>query len=477
MNHLFRQFRTCLASRTFFHCLVFALLITGAGGRTASAAWIKDANQNTPVCTAKNEQYFPDLTADGHGGVIVAWHDARHGNRDIFAQRVSAEGEMLWEDNGIPICDLPGGQSWPIVITDASGGAIIVFGDARHGSQDIYAQRVDADGRLLWDKAGSPVCIEPSLQDDIKAIADGEGGVLIVWEDWRNGNQDVYAQRIDGNGNPVWAPNGVPVYQGDGDQYDPFLATDSAGGAIYAWWDISMPDWNVFAQRLNAAGQPVWGDEGLPVCVAPGNQGGPFVIPDGSGGAFFVWSDYRNDPRIFTSADLYAQRVDANGKALWEKDGISICNQPSNQQQPTGINDGAGGLIVVWWDDRDIFSDIYAQRISPAGKPVWEVNGTAVCTAEGVQREPRIVSDFSQGAIIYWLDFREDYGDVTADAIYAQRIDTNGKSLWALNGISVCTADGDQKTPMAIANGHGGAFIVWSDARGEDPDIYIHQVP
>ena len=78
--------------------------------------------------------------------------------------------------------------------------------------------------------------------------------MLIVWEDWRNGNQDVYAQRIDGNGNPVWAPNGVPVYQGDGDQYDPFLATDSAGGAIYAWWDISMPDWNVFAQRLNAGG-------------------------------------------------------------------------------------------------------------------------------------------------------------------------------------------------------------------------------
>ena len=199
----------------------------------------------------------------------------------------------------------------------------------------------------------------------------------------------------------------------------------------------------------------------------PMGQGAPFL----SGQTIGTIREF-SPARISTPRELM-QMEKPFGKKMESASVIS----PSNQQQPTGINDGAGGLIVVWWDDRDIFSDIYAQRISPAGKPVWEVNGTAVCTAEGVQREPRIVSDFSQGAIIYWLDFREDYGDVTADAIYAQRIDTNGKSLWALNGISVCTADGDQKTPMAIANGHGGAFIVWSDARGEDPDIYIHQVP
>ena len=200
-------------------------------------------------------------------------------------------------------------------------------------------------------------------------------------------------------------------------------------------------------------------------------------VDDGSGGAFVVWSDYRNDPNIYASADLYAQRINANGKPLWEKDGIPICNEPANQQQPKGIRDGMGGVIVVWWDDRDIFSDIYAQRIGPDGLPMWEVNGIPVCIAEGVQREPRLVSDGSQGAIVYWMDYREDYGDVTADAIYAQRIDANGKFLWAFNGIPVCTADGNQMVPRAVLNGNSGAFIVWSDERGEDPDIYIHQVP
>jgi hypothetical protein len=457
--------------------LVLSLLITDLCSGGISAEWIKDTNQNMPVCTAKDEQHFPDLISDGHGGIIVAWQDVRNKNRDVFAQRVSEDGEMLWGNDGVPVCNLTSPQVVPIVVTDAQGGASIVFGDSRHGNQDIYAQRIDAKGKLLWDKDSIPVCVETSQQGDVKAISDGRGGMIVVWEDWRNENQDIYAQRISSDGKPAWKVNGVPVYRGDGDQYDPFLTTDENGGAIIVWWDISTPDWNIFVQRINAAGEPVWGTEGVPVCTALGNQGGPFIVADGSGGAFVVWSDYRNDPNIYTNADLYAQRINSDGQPLWKNDGISICNDPSNQQQPEGISDGMGGVIVVWWDDRDIFSDIYAQRIRPDGTLAWEINGIPICVAGGVQREPRLVSDGSRGAVVYWMDYRDDYGDVTVDAIYAQRINASGKSLWAFNGIPVCMADGAQRTPRAISNGNGGAFVVWGDQRNEDPDIYLHQIP
>ena len=36
------------------------------------------------------------------------------------------------------------------------------------------------------------------------------------------------------------------------------LIADGQGGAIFAWWDISTPDWNIFAQRLSAEGSPLW---------------------------------------------------------------------------------------------------------------------------------------------------------------------------------------------------------------------------
>ena len=222
----------------------------------ASAEWSSSPTQNLPLCTAQNEQHFPALTTDGENGAIVAWSDARNANRDIFAQRIDATGDALWGVDGIPICDLPSSQSWPLMVSDANGGAILVWGDTRHGNQDSYAQRIDASGNKLWDSEGIPVCTHPTLQDDLNAIADGKGGVIIAWEDWRNGNQDIYAQRIDSTGKPLWKANGVPVYRGDGDQYDPVLIADGEGGAIFAWWDISTPDWNIFAQRLSADGTP-----------------------------------------------------------------------------------------------------------------------------------------------------------------------------------------------------------------------------
>ena len=370
--------------------LIFSFFLVVVLFQYLPAEWIKDTSQNLPICTAAEDQHFPDMISDNHGGVIVAWRDVRNGNRDVFAQRISVNGEMLWENDGLPICVQPNAQSWPLLVSDAGEGAILVFGDSRHRNRDIYAQRIDANGELLWGENGVPVSIAPFLKEDVKVISDDQGGAIVVWEDSRHGNLDIYAQRIDGEGKPVWELNGVPVYKGEGDQYDPFLTTDDAGGTIIAWWDISTPDWNVYAQRIGATGQRVWEDKGVPVCTAPGNQGGPFVVADGSGGAFVVWSDYRNDPTIFSSADLYAQRIDAEGKALWEKDGINFCDDPSNQQQAEGISDGKGGLIVTWWDDRDIFADIYAQRISTNGAPMWRDNGIPICVAAGVQREPHL---------------------------------------------------------------------------------------
>ena len=81
------------------------------------------------------------------------------------------------------------------------------------------------------------------------------------------------------------------------------------------------------------------------------------------------------------------------------------------------------------------------------------------------------------GAIVYWLDYREDFGDSTEDAIYAQRLDADGKPLWEINGIPVCSAPKAQITPQAIAAGVNAAIVVWGDARGQDEDIYIQRVP
>ena len=71
--------------------------------------------------------------------------------------------------------------------------------DFRNASDwNIYAQRIDGTGASLWTANGVPICTEKF--DQVLAIdgvvSDGSGGAIILWHDERNGNTDLYAQRI-----------------------------------------------------------------------------------------------------------------------------------------------------------------------------------------------------------------------------------------------------------------------------------------
>ena len=257
-----------------------------------------------------------------------------------------------------------------------------------------------------------------------------------------------------------------------GDQYDPTLASDGQGGAIVVWWDISTDDWDIYAQRISADGTLLWAEEGVPVCTVPGNQGGPVVVPGDESGAMVVWVDYRTDPL----GDLYGQRLRADGSLAWPADGLAICALPNAQQQPTGVSDGEDGIIVTWWDERDVFSDIYAQRVSGEGTILWQKDGVPICKAEGVQREPQVVIA-DEGAAIFWKDYREDYGMVAVDHIYAQWVDPNGTVLWEPDGLPVTIAEGDQNYPRGLWIS-GGLAVTWVDHRqGNESDIYIQWLP
>lgn len=437
----------------------------------ALASWPDDTATNLAVCTAEGDQRFPVLVADGSGGSIFFWQDTRAGSRDVYAQRLNAEGHALWEADGMAVCSEDGAQGWPDAVSDGQGGAIVVWGDGRHRSQDIYAQRIDSNGQKLWAPEGVPVCTDPTLQEDIALVPDGDGGIIAAWEDWRNGNQDVYAQRISADGQPLWGKNGLAIVQTPGDQYDPTLSVDAQGGIIAVWWDIAIPDWDIYAQRLDPVGNPLWGETGVLVCAAPGNQGGPLAIPDGAGGAIVVWVDYRVDPL----GDLYAQYLAADGALQWLENGLPICTLTNAQQQPTAISDGQGGVIITWWDERDLYSDIYAQRISTSGEVKWQTDGQPVCLAEGVQREPQIMSA-GETACILWKDFREDYGDVLVDHVYAQQLDLSGNALWETDGLAITTAKGEQNQPKGLWL-PSGFIVTWSDQRnGQEADIYAHRI-
>ena len=118
-------------------------------------------------------------------------------------------GRILWGPDGAAINDHDSTSFLYDMIEDGMGGAFVVYADDRGPTRDIYAQHLDAEGNLLWTSDGAAVCPTDSSQIYSVLDTDGAGGIVVAWADKRTGEYTVYAQRLDASGSTVWPSSGV----------------------------------------------------------------------------------------------------------------------------------------------------------------------------------------------------------------------------------------------------------------------------
>ena len=74
-----------------------------------------------------------------------------------------------------------------------------------------------ASPRIAVDRIGiadaeNAVGTAPDGQFLPRAVSDGKDGTVVVWEDYRTGQDwDVYEQRVDSTGEPVWTADGTAI--------------------------------------------------------------------------------------------------------------------------------------------------------------------------------------------------------------------------------------------------------------------------
>ncbi|MBU0672084.1 MAG: BNR repeat-containing protein [Candidatus Margulisbacteria bacterium] len=424
---------------------------------------VNDTTGNTP-------QENPQIISDGYGGYTIIWEDGRAGFYDVYAQKVDGSGKLLWQKNGVAACNSPGNQNFPKAASDSAGGVIVVWQDYRQGNSDIFAQRITYDGKPVWGKGGIAICTAAAGQFAPEIVLDGFGGAIITWHDYRSGTgEDIYAQRIDSQGKVLWEKDGSPVSVATGTQWYPKIASDGGGGAIIAWTDgrASSSNNDIYAQRISPSGKAYWEKDGIPICSAPHNQEQP-VIQQTSNGAIIAWNDSRAN-----NIDIYAQKIALNGQILWEKDGVAVCIYPYPQQNAQLAIDDSGGVIIAWEDQREEKGDIYAQRIYSNGQIAWSENGRPVCRAFGEQKNPVIAKLKNEEWIIVWED--EQIGKRKVD-LFAQKVNSAGTPVWDQRGIPIASARESQKSAAVAASPKGDAVVAWGDKRTGNFDIYSQKI-
>ncbi len=278
------------------------------------------------------------IVSDGSGGAIVTWEElesqpgptpgsAKVTNR-LFAQRVDSSGKLTWGNN-VLLYTTPDG-TWfesPQTVSDGDGGVVVswfqVTEVAPVGTQprsqiwDIVAQKLDANGNVLWNPGGVPLEISKTSVSAAPGppviTGDGSGGAIIAWSDFRlhtAGPRSVYAQRIDSNGILKWQAGGIRVSSASLNPRS-LIASDGAGSALIVY--SFQEDWKILrAQKVNGSGQAVWSTDG--VSVTDNGFAGDSISPDGQGGVIIAWGVGR---ATFSSEKAFVQRVSTEGKLLW----------------------------------------------------------------------------------------------------------------------------------------------------------------
>lgn len=456
--------------KSFINIIVLSSIVAG----NLFADWPCRSDSAVPIVTSIGTQWNIQTTTDQKLGTILVWQDRRdamYGDK-LYAQRINFSGLPLWESDGVRLTNTIGLQYHPQIISDGKGGAYIVWQEDRlGGNHNIYLQRIDANGNKLWNVEGVPICTAVGDQYYPQLATDGAGGVIVTWQDRRSGRYVIYAQHVDSSGSIDWPQNGLYICTGSGDQVDPRITYDGRGGVIIAWLDYRSGTGyaDIYAQRILRSGQFIWQDLGNAVCTALYSQLNIRLTTDTTGGAIIIWQDRRNR----TYDNIYAQRIDINGNTRWAANGVALAQVAGAQSDPQVVSDHAGGAIVAWHDNRKGTNyDIYIQRINSLGVLLWKTAGTPVCETIGHQYYPQIA--FHSGyTVVAWQDQRGfDYD------IYTQLLNLSGQLMWAKDGIPIITYRNEQIRPKITSDSAYGAIITWQDSRlrSDSYDIFAHRI-
>jgi len=278
-----------------------------------------------------------------------------NGSSDIFAAKLSSDGDWLWANNA-------GGNGWDqgrSISVDNFGDLYITGGfsntvyfdeivlTSNGGYNDIFIAKMNSDGDWLWaNNAGGndwdlseSITIDSSGNSYITGFFYGNanfGDITLT----TNAGRDIFIAKVTSNGNWVWAKKaggngwdgGLSIaIDNSGNLYvTGFFASTASFGAISL---TSVGGDDIFVAKLdlrgnwlwakNAGGSSVW-DWGR--CITVDNLGNLYITGDFEGTAFFGETILTS----FGSGDGFVAKLNSDGDWCWAQNvGGNISDQGS----------------------------------------------------------------------------------------------------------------------------------------------------
>ena len=222
-----------------------------------------------------------------------------------------------------------------------------------------------------------------------------DGSTVIVWKDSRDDSMQIYANRIDENGNLLWG-DGINLSNNFYQMSDPIVTPASDGNLFAAWYYYSNNHQNYYmaVQKVSPDGVLLWSSTGLNWSIES-SYTSLHLTPNDLGGVFLSWRTYEG---------IKAKLINSDGSTApgWNDVGNTIVSSSPNyiiDYSPT-FSDNC--LILAYIISNNSFEDVFMQKVDMNGNTQWGVLGIQIETNSEDKSYLNILNS-SDG---FWISWR-----------------------------------------------------------------------
>ena len=322
-----------------------------------------------------------------------------------------------------------------------------------------------------------------SAQQQPAVASDAAGSFVVVWESYSSAGNDssgrsIQARLFDAAGAAVGPEFQVNTSTAS-EQKTPAVARNSSGAFAVVWEsNHGTSDFDIMAQRYNAAGARVGAELLVNSAYASGTQGQPVVAMADNGDFVVVWKSAGGaggDPGI----SIQGRRFRAGTGSFFDQFLVNDIT-PGDQDEPAIASDGGSRYLAAWREpatSNDIAIRFFtADNLAPAGITADAPQQTANTYPTGSQTSPSVAMG-PEGAVVAW----ESFGGTSEPtrsrlSIQARRLDASGAFVDG-NDVQVNTyTNDDQRYPSATIGPNGFFAVAWQSygsAGGDNSDYSI----
>lgn len=434
-----------------------------------------------------------DMTLDNEENVILANQDIRTGGSNVFAYKISPNGDFLWGADGIQLSNTIGFDPAPKAVIADNNDVVFMWAEESPDTtvnSTVFVKRVSSDGTILWETNLSDTIYDFMLPQILHTDNDE---FIVSWVTKSNlpdpipGQPNwlkVFAQKLDAEGDKVWE-NNVRIDSGQLMTYlslytTPYLTSDGAGGAYVMWQsfysknpDVGNP--TTYVNRFYEDGS-LWNPNGKSVSQLLENDHteASMAYLNEIDELMLSWREYHYDAtNLIDCWGVYGQMLDADGSYLWDENGLEIV--PLNCTEDTSyagihvsksINNNAvltysKNYFNIVGADSNLRASIYAVALNSDGEFEWTTPTVALSLTNSNKYKCVVSNLVDNQWVLVWNDNIKNPEDNTSFGIYAQNLSVYGEiGPLAVNEL---TSDTDYGIVLSPNPAHDKLSVICKD--------------